>query len=143
MENEGLFDGYNKKWARIYLLSILSIIFFFLQSENVQASCYKIALIGDTGQVIKPDGLATAMKIGKENIFVDVLPNHRETKIIGPVDCPKYLYDAILSLYNSSCTTNTSINQMAENTKNDRKKVINKCAELKYALTSANFLLHN
>ena len=73
MENEGLFDGYNKKWARIYLLSILSIIFFFLQSENVQASCYKIALIGDTGQVIKPDGLATAMKIGKENIFNSTL----------------------------------------------------------------------
>ena len=139
MENESFFDGYNKKWAKSNLLVILSIIFFFLQSENVQASCYKIALLGDTGQVIKPDGLATAMKIGKENIFVDVLPSHRETKIIGPVNCPKYLYDAILSLYNSSCTTNTSINQMVENNKSDRKNIINKCAELKYALTSANF----
>ena len=122
---------------QIYFFLIL--FFFFLQPQNTHAACYKVALLGDSGKVIKPGGLVTAMRIGRENIFVDILPIHRDKKIVGPVDCPKHIYDAILNLYNSSCTSDTSINQMVENTGSNRKAVVNRCAEMKYALTLTNF----
>ena len=53
----------NKNIFFIFLI----LINIFIYSINVShASCFRVALLGDTGKIIKPDGLAVAMMIGEE-----------------------------------------------------------------------------
>jgi hypothetical protein len=126
----------NKNIFFIFLI----LINIFIYSTNVSyASCFRVALLGDTGKIIKPDGLAIAMMIGEEKIFVKVLPDHRTQKLVGPTQCPKYLYDTILDLYNLSCTSKTALKQTASNNGINREKIFSRCIDLKVALTAAKF----
>ena len=124
----------------IFYFIFLILINIFIHSANVlHASCYRVALLGDTGKIIKPDGLAIAMMIGEEKVFVKVLPDHRTQKVVGPTQCPKYLYDSILDLYNLSCTSKTALKQTASNNGIDTDKIFSRCIDLKTALTAAKF----
>ena len=126
----------NKNIFFIFLI----LINIFIYSINVShASCFRVALLGYTGKIIKPDGLAVAMMIGEEKIFVKVLPDHRAQKLVGPTECPKYLYDTILDLYNLSCTSKTALKQTASNNGINREKIFSRCIDLKVALTAAKF----
>ena len=127
-------------------ISKKNILFIFLFLSNISffsnfsyASCYSVALLGDTGKIIKPGGLVVSMMVGKERIFVESLPNHRDKKVIGPVKCPKSLYDSILNIYNMSCTSKTAIKQTALNNKINQEDILSRCTDLKSALSSAKF----
>jgi len=121
---------------RNFLKLILFLVFF--NAEAALSSCVRIALIDDAGQVVKPDGLVVAARVGEKNIFFDLLPLHRDRKVVGPINCPASVMQSIYELYNNSCTSERARQQSAVNNNTNKENIRSRCLDLQRTIAGFN-----
>lgn len=101
------------------------------------AGCVRVALLDESGAIIKPDGLVVGLLIGAEPVFPQALPGHRERKVVGPVACPRDVIDPVRDLYNLSCASGQAMRQAAINNAQNIDIVRQRCQQLATALQTA------
>lgn len=127
----------HKGLGRIYMrfLSLaLVLVGLSLAATSAEAGCVRVALLDESGTIIKPDGLVVGIQIGTEPVFPQALPDHHERKVVGPVECPREVIDPVRDLYNLSCASDQAMSQASVNNSQSILVVQQRCQELAAAL---------
>lgn len=119
------------------IVALMMLAAAIVAASSVQAACVRVALLDERGEIIIPDGLVVGMEVGTDPVFPLPLPAHRERKVIGPVKCPREVFEPIRDLYNLSCLTEQARRQASMSNSQSIMVVEHRCQELAAALTSA------
>lgn len=120
--------------------NLLSMVFFLtcvFSGQTAAASCVTIALLDESGAIIKPDGLVVGFKVGDTPIFPTPIPAHVSQREVGPITCSHEIIRPMRGLYDLSCRTDQAMRQTAENNRQQYLVVRQQCSALNAALVSA------
>lgn len=119
------------------LAASLLVAVAILAATNSHAACVRVALIDESGVIIKPDGLVIGIEIGDAPVFTTPLPAHHEQRVVGPVACPREVVDPIKNLFDLSCASEQAMRQAAVTNGQDVAYVLQRCEDLAAAIRSA------
>lgn len=116
------------------LLAVFVLLAAGLSVTHAEARCVRVALLDQNGSVVQPNGLVIGIEIGENPVFTQALPEHRNQRVIGAVDCPREVIDPIRNLYTLSCASEQAMRQTSINNSQSVLVVQQRCQELEAAL---------